>query len=339
MDFFLRRIVSIAIVLAMAISANAAELRLRQQCALQNSLVKLGDVAEIFAADGSQAEALKQIELFPAPAADQPRVLRVRELQDLLALRGMNLAEHRFSGSAQVHISSEKKRMASPIQPLSEQAAKRADRRVQESILKYLQAQSPISRPPTLQFTLTADQQRAVANSAKSISVRGGNSPWNGLQPLELSVETAEGYASFPLEVRVSVPTLVVAALHTLPRGAIVHEADLTLVHGDPRDDGENGAFHAVEEVAGKQTTKVIAEGKVMTPDAVQAPVLVRRGDIVTVSARTAGIRIHTTARAKDNGAMSDLVAVESLTDRKSFTARVCGPRETEVFAQAASAE
>ncbi len=110
-------------------------------------------------------------------------------------------------------------------------------------------------------------------------------------------------------------------------------------MHGDPRDDDQNGAFHALDEAVGKQTTKAIAEGKILTPDAVQPPLLVRRGDVVTVYARTAGIRIHTTARAKDNGAEGDLVTVESLSDRRSYTARVCGPRETEVFAQAASAE
>jgi flagella basal body P-ring formation protein FlgA len=94
-----------------------------------------------------------------------------------------------------------------------------------------------------------------------------------------------------------------------------------------------------VEEVVGKQTSKTIIEGKAITPDAVKAPLMVRRGDVVTVYARTAGIRIHTTARAKDDGALGDLVSVESMTDRKQYTVRISGPRETEVFAQAASAQ
>jgi flagella basal body P-ring formation protein FlgA len=202
-----------------------------------------------------------------------------------------------------------------------------------------LQEQSAANPPRTLQFEMTAAQQRAAAGSTLPISIRGGNPPWSGVQRLIVSVETAEGPASFPLEVRVSVPSMVVAASHPLSRGAIIHADDLTLVHGDAHDDSENGAFHAMEEAVGKQTTKTVAEGKVLTPDAVQAPLLVRRGDVVTVYARTAGIRIHTTARSKDDGALCDLVAVESLTDRKSFTVRVCGPRETEVFAQAALAE
>jgi flagella basal body P-ring formation protein FlgA len=331
-------IVLLAVGLATAMPAFSAELRLRQQCSPQSALVKLGDIAEIFTTDAKEADALKQVELFPAPASDQPRVLRVRELQDLLALRGLNLAEHRFSGSAQVQIAADKKRGVSDLPP-SEQAMKRAQRRLQEAILKYVQEQSATNQPRTVQFDLTTAQQRAAANASQQISVHGGNAPWTGEQRFVISAETAEGPTSFPLNVRVNVPSSVVAALHALPRGAMIHATDLTLVHGDPRDDNESNAFHAIEEVVGKQATKVIAEGKVLTPDAVQAPLLVHRSDVVTVYSRTAGIRIHTTARAKDDGAMGDLVAVESLTSRQSFTARVCGPRETEVFAQAASAE
>ena len=47
----------------------------------------------------------------------------------------------------------------------------------------------------------------------------------------------------------------------------------LALVNGDPRDDDKD-VFHSLEEVVGKQTTKTIAEGKALTPDAVQSPLM-----------------------------------------------------------------
>jgi flagella basal body P-ring formation protein FlgA len=337
-DHRLQKIVLLATVVAATVQANSAELRLRPQFAPQTSVVTLGDVAEILDAGGRQADTLQRMELFPAAASDQPRVLRVRELQDMLAARGINLAEHRFSGSSQVQIAAKKERVETE-KPFNQQAAKRGERRVYEAVLKYLQEQSESDQTRTLQFSLTAAAKRAAAGSSLPISIRGGNPPWSGLQQLIVSVESAEGPANFPLDVRVSMPSSVVAALHPLPRGAIIHSTDLTLVNGEPRDDGNKGAFHTVEEVVGKQATRTIAEGKVVTSDAVQAPLLVHRGDVVTVYARTAGIRIHTTARAKDDGALGDLLAIESLADRKSFTARVCGPRETEVFAQAAQTE
>jgi flagella basal body P-ring formation protein FlgA len=321
-----------------AFSANAAELRLKRQCAPQSPIVVLGEVADVFSADGERAEALKRIELFPAPAADQPRVLRVRELQDLLAARGINLSEHRFSGFAQVQIAAAKKRADANL-PLSEQGAKRAQRRVEEAIQRYLREQSGAERPFQVQLELTGSQQRTFGTSSAPISVRGGAAPWIGKQLLTLAIDSPSGQEYYSLEVGVSEPSSVVAALHSLQRGSIIRAADLTLVPVDSRDDNETAVFHSIEEVAGKQVAKAVAEGKILTPDVVQSPLMVRKGDIVTIYSRAAGIRIHTTARAKDDGALNDLVTVESLADRKSFPARVCGPRETEVFAQAVKAE
>jgi flagella basal body P-ring formation protein FlgA len=321
-------------VFAFAVSSQAAEIRLRQQCSAQNTLVKLGDIAEVYSTDAAQADSLKQIELFPSPNADQPRIVRFAELQELLSLRGVNLAEHRISGSSTVQINSEKKKIE---QPLSDMAVKRVDRRVKEAIAKYLQEQSSVSTQRTLEFELTAAQQRAVSASSLPLKVRGGKAPWDGTQKFTLTVDAAEGPFNFSVEARVKTPSMVVAAVRSLPRGAIIRAGDVNMVHGNPGD-GDNGSFASIEEVIGKQTTKVVAEGKILAPDVLQSPLMVRRGDVVTVYARSAGIRIHTTARAKDDGATGDLVSVETMTDRKQFTARVSGPRELEVFAQAATA-
>ena len=59
--------------------------------------------------------------------------------------------------------------------------------------------------------------------------------------------------------------------------------------------------------------------GKPLAQDELHAPFLVRRGEVVTVYARAAGIRIRTVARTRDDGGEGELVAVESLTDRRAF--------------------
>src|SRR5689334_2199995 len=73
-----------------SLTLNAAELRLKSDCQASSGLVHVGDVAEIFTKDPADARALAEIDLFAAPAAGQKRTLRARELQDLLALRGVN---------------------------------------------------------------------------------------------------------------------------------------------------------------------------------------------------------------------------------------------------------
>ncbi len=61
--------------------------------------------------------------------------------------------------------------------------------------------------------------------------------------------------ADLQLDVQVTVPSAVVAAAHSLSRGAVIRESDLALVREAPRD-GESGVFHSIEEVVGKQTTR-----------------------------------------------------------------------------------
>jgi flagella basal body P-ring formation protein FlgA len=158
------------------------------------------------------------------------------------------------------------------------------------------------------------------------------------MQHFEVAVNSSEGPQRNTLDVQVTVPSAVVAAVHSLSRCAVIRESDLTMVHEAPRD-CEGIVFHAIEEVVGKQTTRAIPDGKIIASDDLQAPLMVHKGDVVTVYARSAGISVRTTARAKDDGGLGELVTMETMHDRKTYQARVCGVHEAEVLAQAVPAE
>lgn len=326
--------------IAMSLTAAlpAAELRLLPQCSPRGTLVTLGEVAEISAA-AEQARQLAAIELFPAPPAGASRLLRVRELQDLLLLRGVNLAEHRFTGSSEVTIAAATSKAGLTGEaPLSLPTQKRSQRRLEEALAQYLKQKTGAETPWQFRFKLTAEQARALANPAQTLSLQGGQAPFTGAQIFQLTVQTPEGWKHFSVPVEVTAPTPVVTAVHSLLRGAIIRNTDVVLVQAEVRE-GDNGAFHSVEEVLGKQTTRAVPEGKILTAEALQSQSYVHRGEAITVHARTAGIRVRTTVRAKDDGGLGDLIAVETLTDRKTFYARVCGIREAEVLAQPVTAE
>lgn len=78
-------------------TAAAAEIHLRGECRTDGVLVLLADVAEIYSTNPDEVKALGRIDLIPAPADGQKRYLRLREIEDLLVLRGLNMREHRFS--------------------------------------------------------------------------------------------------------------------------------------------------------------------------------------------------------------------------------------------------
>jgi flagella basal body P-ring formation protein FlgA len=83
------------------------------------------------------------------------------------------------------------------------------------------------------------------------------------------------------------------------------------------------------------EAAQAIAAGTVLQKSHVRSPIMVRRGETIVVYSRAAGIRIRTAARAREDAALGDLVTVESLPDRKLYTAKVCGLQEAEVYARA----
>ena len=339
--WFVRR--TAAAVLAMAAASltaggvPAAELRLRRQCAGEGAVVKLGDVAEIFSADRKEVDRLASIELFPAPMAPQQRFLRVRELQDLLLLRGVNLAEHTFSGSSQVAVEGRGRTApAETAQSLPAGVVRRIRQRLCEAVAQYLKDHAAADQPWIVEAELSEAEAKLIADAGHKVSVGGGSPPWTGAQRFVITVAAAKGPAQFPLDAQVSLPATVVVAARALARGALIHQSNVELAH-ETADDG--GDFRNLADVVGKEATRAIAAGKPLTRDAVRPPILVRRGEVVTVYSRASGIRIRTMARAHDDGGEGELVAVEPLTDRNTFFARVSGIREVEVYARSPQAE
>jgi flagella basal body P-ring formation protein FlgA len=312
-----------------------AELQVRARCQARRTIVSLGDVAEVSAADAAEKEKLSQIELFPAPPPGQQRILRARELQDLLCSRGVSSAELRLSGASQVIVGvpGEPARAAEP-RTVSASAMKRAERAVSEAIVKFLETQVSADETWQVDARLTDAQARLVPADGQRIVVRGGEPPWTGAQQFEVTGSDAAGAASFAVPASVERLPPVVVAVKAVGRGDTLRSTDLKLQRAEAGAD-RAGAFHAIEDVVGTEATQAIAAGAILQASLVRSPVMVRRGEVVTVYSRAAGIRIRVTARAREDAALGELVTVESLTDRKTYTARVCGLQEAEVYARA----
>lgn len=314
---------------------RAAEIRLKPQAAPNGAMVTLGDLADVFATDSAESERLRGIELFPSPPQGRERFVRARELQDLLLLRGVNLAEHRFSGASQIAVSGFGAAAASPVAAASVAHTRRATSRVADSVKAHLMARVSAETPWQIDVTLPDEIVRLLADPATELQVGGGEAPWVGAQRFELRLTSPEGPQQVVVDAHVSIPASLVIAARSLSRGVMLRASDLQLYHAELPQDQPN-AIYSLDQAIGKETTRSIPAGKLVTTDAIQSPLYVRRGEIVTVYAHAAGIRIRTQGRARDDGGNGTLVAVESLDTREAFFARVCGVREVEVFARAA---
>jgi flagella basal body P-ring formation protein FlgA len=174
------------------------------------------------------------------------------------------------------------------------------------------------------------------------------------VQAFELTLRTGSGVEQLAVDARVTLPPPVVVAARSLARGTVIAPGDVRLQRpaatgGSPVQQSigyrratsgkADDAFHSLEDVLGMEAARSISAGSALEPKMVRRPVLVERGELVTVVARSGGIRVRTTARAKEDASLGDLVAVESLESRKEYFARVCGPQEVEVYARPSGAE
>lgn len=329
-------------------SAPGAELCLRGECSPAGALVRLDDVAQIAAADAAEAQRLSELELFPAPLYPGQRFLTVRELEDLLLQRGINLAAHRISGANQVVIRGRLEGQAGPALPGA--AARKARERVEQALKQYLDQRTaqpnaaPRAGQPAawqLDFELSEAELRRLWPPVGQLNVRGGSPPWTGPQFFQIELATPAGRETMPLKVDVQPAPAVVVTAQSLAPGTIIRPSDVRLQSGLLPESPEQ-CFRSVEEVVGYETARALPAGTILLRQSVRAPLLVRRGDVVTVYCRAAGIRVRTMARARSDGAMGELVEVEALWARETYLARVCGIQEVEVFArppQATAAE
>lgn len=317
----------------------AAEIRLKAQTRCRSSIVLLGDVAEVFAADEFQAAQLMRLELGPAPGVGSRRFVRAREVQDALWSRGLNLADHRFTGVEQSEVVGpgepvvEGKRAFHPTEAQRERAVRTAD----DLVLRHLRKAASPRDPYRVVCELNDEQVAVVAAYGGRMEVSGGAAPWTGRQTFVFATPAEEKAGTFEVVAEVSLPPGAVTVVKPLSAGSIIHETDVALLPSQALNPSVQ-PFHSLADVVGRETTWSIPAGTVLTPQSIRRPQLVRRGDAVTLYARHAGLSVRTTVRAREDGGQGDLITVESLTSREPFYARVTGVQEAEVFAAPAEA-
>jgi flagella basal body P-ring formation protein FlgA len=325
-----------ASVVAMVAQAGAtAEIALRALARPAGNLVVLGDVADVLSNDADEAERLAAVELFPAPGPGKERFLRLVELEDILVLRGVALSDHTFSGASQVTVQPPALDASGPQSSTPSTAESvRAERIVREAIVRHLRQAAGTTATWQVDLKLSPDEVRIVSRPGVKLSAAGGESPWVGPQKFILTIEGLDSTRQLSISPKVALPPTVVVTTRSLPRGAVIAPDDVALIpaaNGRP----EAGLIEAIDQAVGLETKQALAAGQAIAAGDVQAPVIIRRGDVVDVTARSPGVRVRTKARARQEGSRGDLVEVESLADRKSFLARVSGVGQVEVDARA----
>ena len=88
----------------------------------------------------------------------------------------------------------------------------------------------------------------------------------------------------------------------------------------------------SAEKLQGFVAARDLQPGQVLTMDMMYSPLLVRKGESVTVKATSGGITISATMRARSDARFGDTIPVEHLSGPGSTSARVIGTRTLEAL-------
>lgn len=326
--------VVVACLAASCAAVSAAEVQLRAEVHTQKSVLTLGDIAHIFSADSQEIASLAAIELMPAPVPGARLAIRMREVQDILSADGVNLANVEFAGSAQVVVIGGADMAKFNSHRPGRQQLQQARRVAADAITEYLRTAAGAEQGLNVSVDLEENQIAPIVAAGGEIKVSGGTQPWSGRQTFEFELPTADGSARLRIAADIALPPQVVVTVRTVSKGEIVRASDVELERLQPGVATAN-FLQSIDDVVGKEAAKNLAAGQPLDGNLVHSPLMVHTGEVVTVFGRNAGIVVRMPARARENGSEGDLVTVESLLDRQTFLARVCGLHEVEVFAGA----
>ena len=205
---------------------------------------------------------------------------------------------------------------------------------LQEAIEKYLLNQTGHDRW-NIMLKLGSREYRNIGKLGIELAVEGGRRPWIGSQTFYVSGLNRDGRVA--VKSTIAKVQSVLFARQQIKKGDIIRAIDIELRQHEGRV--PSSALSSLDQVVGMEAKRSVSENTILQENHVQAPIQVQRGETVLVTSRTGGITVKTYVVARQDGAMGDLVQVETLDGDERFAARVSGSRSLEVLAPGTQAK
>ncbi len=321
-----------------AFAETLAEIRWREEYVSPPGLVGLADLADIITDEPLLLARLSQVKLFPGPPRGVVRRYRSQQLLESLVLAGMDLSGVRFTGATSVRIIGQGRQIpreftSSGKVPRSRKEESPADMKM--LVKEYMRARGVEPEQWRMEIISPLPKLLSLGRKSEFRLERGPENLSEGEHRFLFQVTDAGRARDVSVIVDLQRIPGIVVATRALPRGTVITARDVKLefvTSGNFPSDG----YGDLDQVIGLETTRGISAGQHLRRGAIRRPVLVFRNKVVTVRSRTAGVQVTTSAKAREDGGLGDVIRVEALEDRNStYLARVSGPHEVEVLAGA----
>lgn len=329
-------------------------LEFRDEAAIAGSAVKLKDIVRCSAADASALDLTLEIPVGKIPESGKLS-LDVSEVKKALETHGISLLGIHFSGAAVCQVSGLYENLPSAPAPATkaDQASKTDTASISSSI-------------PSLMSLGNGDESRAQAKTLREIILQN-ISDRMGLDPddIVLAFKTEDnkyanlsetncrfsiapnklsnlGAASWDVTIKGPEGEKRVFINGTIQawRSQIKVTKPLGFHQTITKDDVKESRILAdrlvenlsLGQVLGSETTRALSPGDIIAPNNIQAGVLVRTGQFITVTVRRGSLAIKWVAEARQNGVYGDVIRVRKPGTRDEFMVRLTGKEQGDLL-------
>ena len=117
----------------------------------------------------------------------------------------------------------------------------------------------------------------------------------------------------------------IVVPAHDIVRGDVIGETDLTYATVDGNA-LMSGVPTKMEEIKGMQARRVLSAGQPFRGDDVRRPIVITKGQSVTMQFSAPGVELIATGRAMSEGGIGDMVTIQNLASFRMIAATVIAP-------------
>ena len=117
----------------------------------------------------------------------------------------------------------------------------------------------------------------------------------------------------------------IVVPAHDVARGDVIGESDLTYTTVD----GSalmSGVPTSINEIKGMQARRVLAAGQPFRGDDVRRPIVITKGQTVTMQFAAPGVELSAMGRAMTEGGVGDTVTIQNPASYRMISATVIAP-------------
>lgn len=198
---------------------------------------------------------------------------------------------------------------------------------IEQAARAELQRQMDASGLSEPQFDVTVVTARAAPPCSQNIAIEPVDTRFPQRMRFVARCNDTPGWR-YEYAVRARITAMVAIAAAPVAANETLTDAQVTIERRDISNIADPVAN--TQEVVGKMSHRMLRPGDILRAGQLVSPILVKRGDAVTMIARVEGIEVSTAGEAMDAGGEGAIVRVRNVGSGQVVRMRVAGPGTVE---------